>query len=109
MDDNLSFYIILCIIIIIVLISGYIIFIGVSGWHNDTAIIIDKYDGDVTHIVYVSNGKVTTPVISTQHEYVLVTDKGNITVNSTEYMKYTVNNKINVSINKNTGVLCLLN
>ena len=91
----------ICIGLIIVFMCGAVISIGIEQmgheYINITGKVLDKYEDTYTTMVPVSNGKTTTVIPVINHKYVLVTDKGNLTVDSSIYRQYNNGSRINLT------------
>lgn len=79
-------------------------------WHNETCIILDKYEDEYTTFQPMPMGRsgiMTVPV--EHHDYYFNTTKGVIPVNSKIYNSYNVSDTLNVSVNDKGRVQVILN
>ena len=90
-----------------------IIAVGVTDmkeWHDETCIILDKYEDEYTTIQPMPMGKagiMTVPI--KHHDYYFNTTKGVIPVNSKLYNSYNVSDTLNIRVNSNGMIREILN
>ena len=64
---------------------------------NITGVVTDKYEHTYTTVTMISNGKTVTCMPISHHDYVIVTDQGNLTVERDIYEQYNNGSWINLT------------
>ena len=87
-----------------------VVFIEPPGLHNETCIILDKYEDEYTTIQPMPMGKagiMTVPI--KHHDYYFNTTKGVIPVTSKEYNSHNISDTLNISVNSEGRIREILN